>query len=166
MMTLLNKIERSFKKRKKPLEFIGSDELSKDEYNDLNEFIKIHPNDMTADDLEEHYEIIFWLSSEAFIYYLPFILCTGVKVEEPNLLINHSIIGMLDRSSDPSLWDDFFIKRWALLSNEEYDAVQEWILWLSSFDNTSYSESSLSRSFDILEVLKTVKPLLSLRGCP
>ncbi len=160
-MFLIKKIEQAFKNRKKPFEFIGSNELSEDEYSDLDEFINIHPNDITADDLEEHYEVIFWLSSEAFIYYLPLILCTSIKAEEPNLLINHSIIGMLDRSSDPSLWDDFFIKRWSLLFNEEYEAVQEWILWISSFENDSFFEGALSRTFDVLEVLKTVKPLSS-----
>jgi hypothetical protein len=61
---------------------------------------------------------------------------------------------MLDRSPDPNSWDEFFIARWPLLTARECEATQAWILWLSSFDDGSYSEIALARAFDTLELLK------------
>jgi len=61
---------------------------------------------------------------------------------------------MLDRSPDPATWDDFFVPRWTQLTPAECEATQAWILWLSSFGESSYFENSLDRAFDTLELLK------------
>ena len=157
MKTIQIKIQNAFEKRKKPKNITNSNELSADEYDDLNGFVSIHPDAFTCDHLENHYEAIFWLSPESFYYYLPSILSTSIRENEPNISINHSIIGMLDRNPDTFTWDDFFIERWTLLNIKEYEAVQEWLIWIASFDNSSFNDDSLSRAFDTLELLKSKK---------
>lgn len=53
---------------------------------------------------------IFWLAPEAFCYYLPGIFSAGIKENKPWLVVNQSLVDMLDRSPDPDAWDDFFLR--------------------------------------------------------
>jgi hypothetical protein len=108
---------------------------------------------VTGSQLEKHFEAIFWFSPEAFCYYLPGILTAGIKENKPGLIVNQSLINMLDRSPDPASWDEFFVARWPQLTAGECEAIQHWILWLSSIEERS-ADSSLARGFDTLELLK------------
>jgi hypothetical protein len=159
MNKLLFEIQAAFKQRKRPSRLIRLGQLSIEEYNDVEQFITKLDASITCDLLERYYDSIYWLSAEAFCFFLPDILIACIRENEPNLLINHSLIGMLDRSPDPSLWDDFFLERWTLLNQKECAVVQEWILWISSFDSPPFEDDTLSRSLDTLELLKKVKPL-------
>lgn len=156
MKEKIKRIENAFSKRRIPVEIITTDGLSMDEYGEAKRFTEVLAKDLKCDHLEKYYEAIYWLSPEAFCYYLPGIMLAGIRENEPNLLINYSIIRMIDRTPDPSFWDDFFLKRWPLLTQNECGAVQEWVLWLSSFDKDSFDDMSLSRAFDTLELLKRV----------
>jgi hypothetical protein len=113
---------------------------------------------ITGLQLEKHFDAIFWFTPEAFCYYLPGIFSAGIKEDRPWLIVNHSLVNMLDRSPDPTSWDEFFSIRWSKLTKSECEATQAWILWLSSCEESSYSEIALTRAFDTLELLKARKP--------
>jgi len=113
-----------------------------------------HWSELTCTQLEAHYEGIYWLSPEAFCYFLPRIISAGIRENKPDLMIYNSIIEMLDRSPDPSSWDRFFIDRWTMLSSIECEAVQEWVLWLADNVSNTYYENSFNRAFESLELLK------------
>ncbi|MCV6638644.1 hypothetical protein [Candidatus Albibeggiatoa sp. nov. NOAA] len=68
---------------------------------------------------------------------------------------------MLDRTViKPHQWDSFFYERWILLNTEECYAVQQWVLWLASFNNremTNISDDALMNALVILDVLAANK---------
>ena len=46
------------------------------------------------------------------------------------------------------------MKRWTLLTINECKAVQEWIIWLSSFDNSpDFMGASFGRALDTIDLL-------------
>lgn len=153
----LNIIQSAFKNRSKPRLFVLSKQIAEHEYADIMELSDRHWSTINCSWLEKHFEFIYWLKPESFCYYLPGIFCASIKENMPELIVNHSIIEILDRSSDPSFWDDFFNDRFSRLDIEECKALQEWILWLSSFNKISISDSSLSRAFDTVDLLMEKK---------
>jgi hypothetical protein len=109
---------------------------------------------VTGAQLEEHFDAISWFTPEAFCYYLPGILTAGIKENNPWLIVNHSLVNMLDRSPDAASWDDFFLARWPRLTDRECEATQAWILWLASFGSGSYPPNALDRAFDTVSLLR------------
>lgn len=137
-----------------PTLFLVSEQLAVHEHDDVMSFWGKAWSCVTGSQLEKHFEAIFWFTPEAFCYYLPGIFTVGIQENKPWLIVNHSLVNMLDRSTDPSSWDDFFVARWSQLTARECEATQGWVLWLSSFNDSSYSESSLARAFDTLDLLR------------
>lgn len=153
-MSVIDQIHEAFGARQMPRVMLVSKQLALHEYEDVNVFLGRNWTDITSNDLEKHFEFIHWLSPEGFCYYLPAILCTGIAEDDPELIVNHSLVKALNRSNDPSTWDKFFIDRWSLLNSTECAAVQAWVLWLSESADAVFGESALGRAFDVLEVLK------------
>lgn len=146
-------IEEAFHDRHMPVAFLLPEKLANHEFGDLASFIGKPWSSVTASELEHHFEAIFWFSPEAFCYYLPGVFCAGIKEKRPELIVNHTLVGMLDRSPDPAGWDNFFLARWPLLRSTECEATQRWLLWLSSC-SASFSDNSLSRAYETCELLK------------
>jgi hypothetical protein len=146
-------IEQAFRHRQVPILFSVSEELAVHELDDVMSFLGKPWSSITATQLERHFEVVYWLTPDAFCYYLPGIFSAGIKENKPSLIVNHSLVGMLDRSPTPDSWDDFFEARWLQLTPMECEATQEWLLWLASFEN-SHSEHSLTRAFETLQILR------------
>lgn len=153
MKDFIDKIGKAFSERKFPEVICHPEKLSDDEYREATAFAVSHWLNLDTDILESYYEAIFWLTPEAFCYYLPGILKAGMEDGIPDLLINHALINMLDRSPVIEYWDDFFRERWLKLNKEELSVISEWILWLTSFEKTGYDDISLTRAFDTIELL-------------
>jgi hypothetical protein len=147
-------IEEAFNHRRMPMLFLASEQLAAHEREDVMAFWGKPWSGVTGLQLEKHFEAIFWFTPEAFCYYLPGIFSAGIKENKPWLIVYHSLVNMLDRSLDRDSWDDFFFARWSQLTARECEAAQAWLLWLSSCEDSSYSESSLARAFDTLEALR------------
>jgi hypothetical protein len=153
----LHLIEEAFNHRRMPTLFLLSEQLAAHEREDVLAFWGKPWSCVTGSQLEKHFDAIFLFTPEAFCYYLPGVFSAGIKENKPWLIVNHSVVNMLDRSPDPASWDDFFFARWSKLTARECEATQAWILWLSSCDDSSYSEVALTRAFDTLELLKERK---------
>jgi len=153
-MKLLNLINEAFNTRNKPNILTSSKELSEEEFQEVIFFQDKSWSMVTCEQFESHHESIYWFTPDAFQYYLLSMIYAGVKEQKTDLLVYDSIINMLDRSPKPEYWDNFFIERWTLFTYKEYEIIQEWLLWLTSFDNLIYDDDSLSRSFETLELLK------------
>jgi hypothetical protein len=149
---LLRKIERAFSWRRCPL--LLADEtaqLSTDEREEVEEFFGLSPMSLTGDLLEENFEAIFWFSPTAFQYFLPGIYCAGIREARPELIVNQTILNMLSASvPTEGDFDPFFKARWVGLRAEEYEASQEWMLWLSQTEDPGLC----ARAFANLEYLK------------
>lgn len=153
-IALLKLISSSFEHRPIPSELTLSKQLTDDEYSEINSFQNKYWSEITCEQLDYFYDIIFWLSPEAFCFYLPGILSAGIKEDRTDLLIYSSILGMLDRSPNPAYWDNFFLERWPLLTESECKAVQDWVLWLASNEETVFYKNTLDRVLETLELLK------------
>ena len=149
-----NQIEEAFRHRPTPTLFLVSEQLAAHECDDVMSFWGKPWTRVTGSQLEKHFDAIFWFTPEAFCYYLPGIFTAGIKENKPWLIVNHSLVNMLDRSPDPGSWDDFFVARWSQLTARECEATQAWILWLSSCEDDTYPQGSLARAFDTLELLR------------
>lgn len=147
-------IEEAFSHRRMPTLFLVSEQLAAHECDDVMGFWGKPWSSVTSLQLEKHFEAVFWFTPEAFCYYLPGIFTVGIKENKPWLIVNDSLVSMLDRSADPDSWDDFFLARWPQLTARECEATQAWILWLSSFEDGSRWEGALGRAFDTLDLLR------------
>ncbi|NQZ08303.1 MAG: hypothetical protein HRT35_14195 [Algicola sp.] len=147
-------IKKAFKKRTKPQILTLSKCLCEDELAELASLCVDHWSALTLDIVEDNFSAVSALSPEAFVFYLPGILLVGINEQLPGLLSYDSIVAGLDRSANSDYWDDHFKARWSLLSLDELDAVQDWILWMSDVDDGDHDDISLSRCFDTLDLLK------------
>jgi hypothetical protein len=151
-MKIINSIKNAFENRSS-FKVISLRQQLPEEISELKYFLNKDPYELTGESLELYFEAINWFSPDAFCYFLPGIIITSIR-EKSDLLMCDSIIYMLDRSPNIEYWDDYFIERWSLLTRQECDAVQNWLLWL--LDNSiSYDGITIDRAFETLELLKS-----------
>lgn len=154
-MNLIEKIEKAFSHRKSPRDVVEEGHPQTDIYESASHFSGLSWRDITCDLLDQHHDAIFGFNPDAFCYYLPGIYIAGIKENRGDLLIYSTLVNMLDRSNTPNSWDDFFIERWAALTDKECQASQEWLVWLSAIESIFYYGNELSRAFDTLEIICT-----------
>lgn len=152
-MNLLNSIREAFGWRSRPAILSDSKELTTTELSNLLTICLLKWDEVTSNDWEQFFDVVSWFSPEAFCYYLPSIYKASIEENNPNLIVVAHILYMLDRSPTPEWWDDFFLARWPLLTEQEYKVTQEWIWWLSSLKNSSYSDDTLMRALQTIELL-------------
>lgn len=152
-MELLNNIREAFAHRSRPAAVVREDAPDTDEYDDAKHFLGRSWDSLTCSELDAHQDAFAGFTPEAFCYYLPGILTAGIREERPDLLATSSIVMTLDRSNVPSSWDEFFLKRWPLLTANECLAVQQWLLWLADANPSVALEPSLGRAFDTMQLL-------------
>ena len=150
-LALLGNIESAFGTRKKPDKLL-SGTMSADEIGEVSYIAEKTWRELSSNIWEDNFEAIYWLSPNAFCYYLPGILYTSINEHNPDLLVINSIINMLNRSTDSSNWDEFFSNRWLLLKDAEIDVVSEWIVWLS--DSGVFDDITLTKCLDCLENIR------------
>jgi hypothetical protein len=155
-MNLIDFIEKSFTNRNQPDFVVNDPHPNTNEYIEAMHFQGKPWKSTDLEDWEKYSDAIYGFSPEAFCYYLPGIFCVGIKEECPNLLVNYSLLGMLDRSPDPTCWDNFFVERWVMLTEKECEAAQQWILWLSCFEPPS--DTRCTKAYETLELLKQRRP--------
>jgi hypothetical protein len=153
-MSILSEIESAFAHRSVPTMAVMPDAPNTTEYVDAMIFAGKKWREVTCQDLDAHSDAIFGFTPEAFCYFLPGIYTTGISQNRRDMLVNTSLIQMLDRSNVRSSWDKFFISRWPLLTRSECEVSQQWVLWLTSEPPPGLFENSLSRAFDTLQLLK------------
>ena len=89
-----------------------------------------------------------------FQYYLPSLIKVSIEDNEPNLIAVISVIDMLDSSHIVEYWDEYFLSRWGGFTKDEYAVIQDWVWWMSSFDDKAIADDSLMRALQTLELLE------------
>jgi hypothetical protein len=160
-MTLLEEIEQAFAKRQLPAEAVDPEVLVHidSDVEDALWFTGRDWHDVTREDWEQRNSAIYFMSSDAFTYYLPSVLVLSVQHADQWLWPADSIIQCLDRSPSIESWDDFIVKRFLGLRPEEYEVLKKWILQLSEFATyrrygTSGPGDSYGRAFDTIDLLQ------------
>lgn len=131
---------------------------------------------ITGADWREHYCAVTFLRREAFLYYLQSLLI--LAIEDSQVLADLAVASMisdLDRSPEGGL-DGGPQDRFFGLSDEEYDAIKEWLLYASgqcaSFGigiSAAGPGDKLGRAFDTIDRLQRMtagfeKPPISDHG--
>lgn len=150
---LISDISQAFQWRTRPIVLTNSKELAEWERAELLAITSVDWKEVTAGQWEKNYDAIFMMSPEAYCYYLPGVMKACIEDGHSNLIVVSSVIGVLDRSPNPDWWDNFFFNRWTLFTIPEYKVIQEWIFWLMSLDNNSYTDDTLERALTTIDLL-------------
>lgn len=153
MSELIFKIVEAFRSRKKPTILVGSNELTCDEIEGVHAVGAYSWEETTGDLWEMHSDVLSWFSPSAFCYYVPGVMVSSIRDNEPNLIVVSNLVAMLDRSPNPNWWDEFFVERWPLLTTKECSVLREWLIWLSSVGASSLDENGLDRALETVELL-------------
>lgn len=105
-------------------------------------------------DWEAHADAFFAFTPEAFVYYLPSILLATGEAQSPNLVVVHSLLGVLDRSPSVHYWDSFMHKRFVGLNAQEYQVLRTWLTSLSGKDG-AFDEDGLMRAYETVDLLES-----------
>lgn len=154
-MKLQNEIFAAFSARSKPDRVLNCSECNaqSEDYEDALFFEGKSNREIKCKDFDHHPDCFFGFSPGAFLYYLPCLFACSIEEARPDLLTIHSIVSMLDRGNAPNTWDSFFAARWPLMTADECEAAQKWLIWLSGFKDISIGEESVSRAFDTLALI-------------
>jgi hypothetical protein len=150
----LELIDAAFADEPLPAMITDSHQLSDVEYDEMMSFDGMRWRDVTFDQIERNADAVFWFSPEAFRYYLPGFMATGLREGRTDSNAFDAIIGMLDRGDDPYMWDDFFLPRWPSLTAAEIEAVAAWALWLEAMLPDAFFPNTYERVQATLALLR------------
>jgi hypothetical protein len=147
-------IADAFRFRDKPSVLFESRELADFEIEDVKWLEGRRWQDLDGDGLEDHRDVVAWLTPDAFCCYLPGFMSTGIRENAPTLLVNETILMLLDHASPPDDWDDFSVVRWRLLKKEECAAVESWLWWLVKSGEYEGESDRLERALASIDAVK------------
>lgn len=153
---ILAQVQQAFAQRARPDRENGTDsrELTVDERAVLDEALSLVWQEIPADWWEKNAEVTSWFSPTAYCYYLPGIITTTLAGNNPNLAAACSVLFMLDRTPDKTLWDNFFYSRWHLFNGQELVAIASWLEWLAAGKASVLDDISLTRALLTIELLR------------
>jgi hypothetical protein len=131
-MDLTRKIRAAFAHRQIPSEVVEMEGRFQID-SDVEEALWFAGRDwraITRDDWQKHACAVIFLSPEAFAYYLPSLLTVTAENPKgyPELAVD-SFVGLLDHTPAMEFLDPPLIRRFAGLSDAEFEVVKEWLLF-------------------------------------
>jgi hypothetical protein len=152
-MTVLSEIRDAFMGRRMPRQVVLEGAPHTNEYLEALNFEGLSWEMMDSDFLVKNSDALYVFTPEAFCYYLPAFLVHGFEHRETPPVYVDAILGMLDRSPNPDLWDDSFRRRWSILKTDECKALERWLLALSEGSEGIFDQLTLERAFDTVQLL-------------
>jgi hypothetical protein len=156
-MTIVSEIQYAFQGRAMPRQVVLGDSPRTSEYLEALNFQGTSWEMMDSDFLVKNSDALYAFTPEAFCYYLSAFLSHGFKHQQAPPIYMDAILGMLDRSPNPDLWDDSFRRRWSILRTNECRVVEKWLLALSECPEGIFDLLTLDRAFDTLQLLMKCK---------
>jgi hypothetical protein len=128
---IVNSIREAFAARSLPAIVIESEECLDCEIADVEKALDLNWNVATAKELDQIAGFIFWLTPEAFCWFLPRITIHSLELDTPTLLIVSSIIGVFGSPTrDDEKLDGFLGPRLRILTAAEKRALKDWFEYL------------------------------------
>jgi hypothetical protein len=139
-MGLAEVIEKAFAGREMPAKVTDSD-CSIPMHPDVEDvlwFSGRNWRDISWNDWKEHADALCFFTRDALAYWLPSVLLLSIQrpgeyLASASILIK--ILGSLDWSPSPDYWRDYFRARFVGLRTEEYEAIKEWLLFISNLES-------------------------------
>lgn len=116
-------------------------------------------NSISAGLLKQHYDAFFYLTPEAFRYYLAGLLDAQLRGEDVGLAID-AALDQLIRSPDYDNWDDFFCSRWMGFNSNQLEIIEEICIWLADngfFPTQDWERERISETLKILILLSEIQ---------
>jgi hypothetical protein len=152
-MTLSRRIELAFGDREKPSRVIQrTAPISCDEEEALW-FTGRDWREISWEEWDQHSSAISTFTPDAFVYYLPSVLCLSAQYPDRWSSTASSLLASLDRSPTIEYWDGWLTSRLLGLKDAEYAVLEEWILTLCQ-NPTTYSSETLTRALDTVNLLQ------------
>jgi hypothetical protein len=166
----VNKIERAFGWRDIPSSAIDRASILQfdSDVEDADWFSGKEWCELTLEDWRTHMCAYTFMSSEAAPYYLPSLLIISAQKPEEWISSLDSLIIGLDCTPEWGVQDERIRARYLGWKIEEYEALQEWFLFMSEHApdlafGTSGPGDSFGRAFELVELLKRETILSGLR---
>jgi len=137
-MGLAEVIEKAFAGREMPARLTDSDFDPLDsDLADVLSFSGRNWREITWNDWKRHNIALCFFTRDALAYLLPSVLLLSLQRPSEYLssaayLVN--TFGSLDWAPSPDHWKDYFRARFVGLRTEEYDAIKEWLLFMSNLE--------------------------------
>lgn len=134
-MTFRDNLTRAFAHRAIPIDVVQPDAYLQFD-SDVEETLWFTGRDwrsITWNDWRDRYGAIFFLSDQAFAYYVQSLLCVTVEKPTDSLLAAEAVINALDRSPTTDGWDAYFRGRYTALTPAELDCLENWLVALCEY---------------------------------
>lgn len=151
---VMKQVRAAFSERMRPTSVVPAVSSHTNDYDDALHFSNLRWDETTAHDWTQYADAIYRLTPEAFCYFLPGIIRVSVEDNQVALTVIESLMGSLDRSPVAEYWDDYFLQRWPKLTDIECDAVIEWIVWLDGHPLSPFSQDTILRACETVELVK------------
>jgi len=139
-------IERAFRDALQPEERL-TDATSGEPVDDTEPFKGKRWQEINSEILSRHHYALSWFTPEAFQYYLPAFLRSGLT--DPKAVYVISLLLFLKPTEDPVL-ASFRRQRWEQLTEAQIEALENWLQWL-----VDHSKPSVKEEFeDALSVVR------------
>jgi hypothetical protein len=152
-MTLLDRIERAFGHRVKPLTVVEPNRMILCDEEDALWFEGRDWRDISREDWESLFGAFAAFQADAFRYYLPSILSISARNPDDCMIVAEFLLQILDRSPTVDWWDSFLTTRLLGLEDQEYETIKDWILFWSR-PGHSMREDILARAYETVELLR------------
>jgi len=109
--------------------------------------------------LKRHYDAFFYLTPEAYRYYLAGLLDAQLRGEDVGLAID-AALDQLIRSPDYESWDASFCSRWMGFNVNQLETIKEICIWLADngfFPTQDWERERISETLKILILLSEIQ---------
>jgi hypothetical protein len=152
-MLTLAEIRAAFATREKPASLVSNGRGDTLEL-DARHFQDLSWEEVSFADWRDYSDAVAGMNADAFCYFLPSIMSLSLGGLDGAALVGDNLIGLLDTSSDPHLWHEFFVERFQKLNADELEALQKWVCVIA--DDIS-DAVTLQRVNDTVHMLRLLK---------
>jgi hypothetical protein len=153
-MELAEVIEKAFAGREMPVKVTNLD-CSTPIYVGLEDalwFSGRNWREIVWNDWKSRAEALCYFNRDAIAYWLPSVLLLSLQRPDERLISASTLIkilGSLDWAPSPDHWTDYFRTRFVGLRTEEYEAIKEWLLFMSNLETyRTYRKPSAGDIFE------------------
>jgi len=151
---LCNKVRTAFYWRKYPSRISIHSDSSASNTDDAFKIAEHYDDDIGMDVFETYGDAFFDFSDEAYNFFLPKLIISSLRSNSGINLPVSSVLLYLDRSPTPEYWDEGLLGTFGTQTDQELEAVHDWLNWLYLNSNDADDRETLERSKITIELIR------------